>query len=105
MVYLGPLPVGSWLILLNCVIYGFTSRLDRAATLAASKEVYYMYGRLIMAATTLGGSAATGRLTERNIAPFFRPKVMSLRAAACLVVNSNDCRVTILCYTYCNGAF
>eukprot|EP00961_Rhodomonas_salina_P202005 2724629-Rhodomonas_salina.1 len=29
--YLGPLPVGSWYILLNCVIYGFTSRMDRLA--------------------------------------------------------------------------
>ena len=29
--YLGPLPVGSWYILLNCVIYGFTSRMDKVA--------------------------------------------------------------------------
>ena len=40
--YLGPLPVGSWLILFNCFIYGFTFRLDKAAVGAAGKEVYYM---------------------------------------------------------------
>ena len=28
---MGPLPIGSWFILLNCVIYGFTSRMDRVA--------------------------------------------------------------------------
>jgi len=38
----GPLPLGSWLILFNCFVYGFTFRLDRAAVNAASKEVYYM---------------------------------------------------------------
>jgi hypothetical protein len=32
--YLGPLPMGSWFILFNCVIYGFTSRLDKVTTLA-----------------------------------------------------------------------
>ena len=41
--YLGPLPVGSWLILFNCVIYGITFRLDKAAVQAAGTQLYYMY--------------------------------------------------------------
>ena len=34
-----------------------------------------MYGRLIMAATTLGGSGAAGGLNRGSLAPFARPKV------------------------------
>ena len=41
--YLGPLPVGSSLILFNCVIYGITFRLDKAAVQAAGTQLYYMY--------------------------------------------------------------
>lgn len=41
--YVGPLPLGSWLILFNCFIYGFTFRLDRSAVQAGGKSVYYMY--------------------------------------------------------------
>ena len=37
--YLGPLPVGSWIILFNCVIYGFTFRLDKAAVQAAGTKM------------------------------------------------------------------
>jgi len=40
--YVGPLPLGSWLILFNCFIYGFTFRLDRSAVQAGGKSVYYM---------------------------------------------------------------
>ncbi len=47
--YIGPLPLGSWFILLNCVIYGFTSRLDKLAIKSAGKTLYYAYGRLLMA--------------------------------------------------------
>ena len=56
---LGPLPIGSWYILLNCVIYGFTSRMDRVAIDASSKNVYYAYGRLMMAAAALASSSGT----------------------------------------------
>lgn len=59
------LPRGSWYILLNCVIYGFTSRLDKVAITSAGKTLYYAYGRLLMAATTLGGSLASGGMTTR----------------------------------------
>ncbi len=40
--FVGPLPLGSCLILFNCFIYGFTFRLDRTAVKAAGKELYYM---------------------------------------------------------------
>lgn len=82
--YLGPLPLGSWLILLNCVIYGVTSRLDRAATLAASKEVYYMYGRLIIAATTLSSSIGAHGAAKKSLAPFLQPKVAWLLTCVCV---------------------
>jgi hypothetical protein len=47
---IGPLPIGSWYILFNCVIYAFTSRMDKLAIKSAGKELYYAYGRLLMAA-------------------------------------------------------
>ncbi len=50
--------MGSWYILFNCVIYGFTSRMDKVAIASSSKTVYYAWGRLIMAGTALAGSAA-----------------------------------------------
>ena len=46
---LGPLPVGSWYILFNCLVYGFTSRLDKVAIAESSKTGYYAFGRIIMA--------------------------------------------------------
>lgn len=46
---LGPLPVGSWYILFNCLVYGFTSRLDKVAISESSKTGYYAFGRIIMA--------------------------------------------------------
>lgn len=78
------LPRGSWYILLNCVIYGFTSRLDKVAIKSAGKTLYYAYGRLLMAATTLGGSVASGGMTMREINKFKTPAVMSLIAAICV---------------------
>ena len=50
--------MGSWYLLFNCVIYGFTSRMDKVAIASSSKTVYYAWGRLIMAGTALAGSAA-----------------------------------------------
>jgi hypothetical protein len=68
---------------MNCVIYGFTSRLDRVATIAASKEIYYMYGRLIMATTTLASCAGTGKLTEESLISFTKPKVAVMLLCVC----------------------
>lgn len=81
--YWGPLPVGSWLILLNCVIYGFTFRLDKAAVKASSTTIYYMYGRLIMAATTFSGARAAGQMTQDSMSKFLRPKVAGLIGLIC----------------------
>lgn len=78
------LPRGSWYILLNCVIYGFTSRLDKVAIKSAGKTLYYAYGRLLMAATTLGGSIASGGMTAREFNKFKTPEVMSLICAICI---------------------
>lgn len=78
------LPRGSWYILLNCVIYGFTSRLDKVAIKSAGKTLYYAYGRLLMAATTLGGSVASGGMTRREISKFTTPQVMTLIGAICV---------------------
>lgn len=82
--YLGPLPVGSWYILLNCVIYGFTSRMDKVAIKSAGKTLYYAYGRLLMAASTLGGAFMSGALTWRELKKFCTPSVMSLLAGICV---------------------
>mmetsp|Transcript_2686 Transcript_2686/g.4306 ORF Transcript_2686/g.4306 Transcript_2686/m.4306 type:complete len:376 (-) Transcript_2686:741-1868(-) len=81
--YLGPLPLGSWYILLNCVIYGFTSRLDKVAIKSAGKTLYYAYGRLLMAGSTLGGSLASGGLTWRELKKFTNMRVMTLIMAIC----------------------
>ncbi|EKX32016.1 hypothetical protein GUITHDRAFT_121810 [Guillardia theta CCMP2712] len=81
---LGPLPLGSWFILINCVIYGFTSRLDKVAIKSAGKTLYYAYGRLLMASTTLGGSFMSGGLTFRELKKFMAPPVLLLIFAICL---------------------
>uniref|UniRef100_A0A7S0HY37 EamA domain-containing protein n=1 Tax=Hanusia phi TaxID=3032 RepID=A0A7S0HY37_9CRYP len=81
---LGPLPLGSWFILINCVIYGFTSRLDKVAIKSAGKTLYYAYGRLLMASTTLGGSFMSGGLTLRELKKFMAPPVLLLIFAICL---------------------
>jgi len=78
------LPRGSWYILLNCVIYGFTSRLDKVAIKSAGKTLYYAYGRLLMAGTTLGGSLASGGMTARELNKFKTPAVMTLILAICV---------------------
>mmetsp|Transcript_65935 Transcript_65935/g.162264 ORF Transcript_65935/g.162264 Transcript_65935/m.162264 type:complete len:386 (+) Transcript_65935:313-1470(+) len=81
--YLGPLPMGSAFILLNCVIYSFTSRLDKLAIKSAGKTLYYAYGRLLMASTTLGGSFMSGGLTQRELKKFMHPRVMVLVLSIC----------------------
>ena len=80
--YLGPLPVGSWYILLNCVIYGFTSRMDKVAIKSAGKTLYYAYGRVLMASTTLGGSLASGGMTSKEL----RKVLWSLSVCVCVCV-------------------
>jgi len=82
--YLGPLPVGSWYILLNCVIYSFTSRCDKLAIKNAGKTLYYAYGRLLMAATTLGGAFSTGGLNKEALMKFANPKVAGLILGVCV---------------------
>jgi uncharacterized membrane protein len=73
------------MILFNCVVYGVTCRLDQTAVRAANKEIYYMYGRLIVAASTLGGSGATGGLSAKALRPFAQPKVLGLLALICVL--------------------
>eukprot|EP00286_Rhodomonas_abbreviata_P026144 CAMPEP_0181297272 /NCGR_PEP_ID=MMETSP1101-20121128/5150_1 /TAXON_ID=46948 /ORGANISM="Rhodomonas abbreviata, Strain Caron Lab Isolate" /LENGTH=474 /DNA_ID=CAMNT_0023402195 /DNA_START=137 /DNA_END=1561 /DNA_ORIENTATION=- len=82
--YLGPLPLGSWYILLNCVIYGFTSRMDKVAIKSAGKTIYYAYGRLLMASSTLGGSVMSGALTIKELKKFTATPVVTLIGAICL---------------------
>jgi hypothetical protein len=41
------------------------------------------YGRMIVAATTLGGSAATGGVSRKALAPFAQPRVLGLLAGVC----------------------
>lgn len=51
------LPRGAALILLNCVLYAFTYRLDAAAiNVVASTPFYFACSRLLTAATCIGGS-------------------------------------------------
>jgi len=82
--YLGPLPLGSWFILLNCVIYGFTSRMDKVAIKSAGKTLYYAYGRILMASTTLGGSFMSGGMTMKELKKFMAPKVLLLLLSVCV---------------------
>jgi len=82
--YLGPLPVGSWYILLNCVIYAFTSRMDKLAIKSAGKTLYYAYGRLLMAATTLGGSFSAGGMNKKALSKFTEPKIAGLLMSVCV---------------------
>lgn len=49
------LPMGSKLILLNCVIYSFTSRLDKAAIRAAGKTVHLASGCFVTHPSLLAG--------------------------------------------------
>ncbi|KAJ1463083.1 hypothetical protein M885DRAFT_584046 [Pelagophyceae sp. CCMP2097] len=56
----GPLPLGAWLILFNCVVYAFTSRLDKLAIGAAGKALYFAYGRLLIALTCFAGARPSG---------------------------------------------
>jgi len=46
-------PMGAWMILGNCCVYAVTSRLDKAAVLAAGKTLYYAHsrGRNLVAST------------------------------------------------------
>jgi multidrug transporter EmrE-like cation transporter len=76
--YLGPLPLGSWFILGNCVIYGFTSRMDKVAIKAGGKVLYNGCNRLLMAATLLGSASTTGSLTSKSAAAFAKPDVAAL---------------------------
>lgn len=82
--YLGPLPMGSWYILLNCVIYGFTSRMDKVAIKSAGKTLYYAYGRVLMASTTLGGSLMSGGMTGKELRKFANPRVLMLLLSICI---------------------
>lgn len=67
--YIGPLPLASWMILGNCVIYGFSSRFDKMAITAGKaavgaangKTLYNAYNCMIQAVTCLGGSVASGK--------------------------------------------
>lgn len=81
--YLGPLPVGSWLILLNCVIYGFTFRLDKAAVLSGGVALYYCYGRGLMAVMSLLGTWDRRSSNASALAPFRKPRPALLLLAIC----------------------
>lgn len=78
----GGLAVGSWYILFNCVLYGFTSRMDKVAISSSSKTVYYAWGRLIMAGTALGGTAAAGGSLAR-LRKLVQPSVILLILLTC----------------------
>ena len=73
------LPAGAWMILFNCCVYAVTSRLDKAATLAAGKTLYYTYGRIIMAATCFAGA----RPSKASLAELGRPGTLGLVLATC----------------------
>jgi multidrug transporter EmrE-like cation transporter len=51
---------------------------------SAGKTLYYAYGRLLMASTTLGGSFMSGGLTKRELKKFSNPKVMLLILSICV---------------------
>lgn len=86
------LPKGAALIVLNCVLYAFTYRLDAAAIKMASTTFYFSCSRLLMAATCIGGSvalreggAAPGakRSAAEQFAPFLRPRVALVVLTVC----------------------
>ena len=51
---------------------------------STGKTLYYAYGRLLMAATTLGGSLASGGLTSKEFDKFKTKEVMTLIFAICV---------------------
>uniref|UniRef100_A0A7S4RR09 Uncharacterized protein n=1 Tax=Alexandrium monilatum TaxID=311494 RepID=A0A7S4RR09_9DINO len=90
----GPLrlPRGAWLIILNCVLYAFTYRLDARACNLATSTFYFACCRLLMAATCLGGSLLRRKgpgergVDLQRLAPFLRPQV-ALRVLAVVLVD------------------
>lgn len=74
------LPLGTWFILGNCVIYSVTSRLDKAAVLAAgSKTLYFTYSRVVMGSTAM----ASAKPSRRTLRKFFHPNVLVLLFSVC----------------------
>jgi len=74
------LPRGAGLIILNCVLYAFTYRLDAAACRVSGSGPYFACCRLLMAAACLGSSLAGigrsgGGLGASRFSPFLRPQV------------------------------
>ena len=65
-----------------------TSRLDKAATLAAGKTLYYAYGRVLMATTCFAGARPT-RASFRELArPRTAALILATRAAGRVNVTS-----------------
>ena len=65
-----------------------TSRLDKAATLAAGKTLYYAYGRVLMATTCFAGARPT-RASFRELArPRTAALILATRAAGRFNVTS-----------------
>ena len=74
------LPLGSWCIIANCAIYAVTSRLDKAAVVAAqSKALYFTYSRVVMGAT----ATASARPTLRTLRKFINPHALVLLLSVC----------------------
>lgn len=90
-------PKGAALICINCVLYSFTYRLDRAAICWASTPFYFACCRLLIAASCIGGLLARrlpGKAARHaaipahlrvSFAPFLRPRVAACVAAVCAI--------------------
>ena len=57
--FIGPLPTGAVIVLFNCVIWSFTTKLDENATRVAGGWTYLTYGKLMTGAWALLGDKLT----------------------------------------------
>mmetsp|Transcript_5238 Transcript_5238/g.12149 ORF Transcript_5238/g.12149 Transcript_5238/m.12149 type:complete len:123 (+) Transcript_5238:1066-1434(+) len=57
--------------------------MDRVAIASSSKEVYYSYGRLLMAGTALTSAFTSGGLQWAHVQKLFRPSCLVLLACIC----------------------
>eukprot|EP00443_Scrippsiella_acuminata_P030302 CAMPEP_0115340484 /NCGR_PEP_ID=MMETSP0270-20121206/91172_1 /TAXON_ID=71861 /ORGANISM="Scrippsiella trochoidea, Strain CCMP3099" /LENGTH=376 /DNA_ID=CAMNT_0002761943 /DNA_START=1 /DNA_END=1131 /DNA_ORIENTATION=+ len=91
------LPKGAALIILNCALYSFTYRFDRAAIGLSSTVFYFSCSRLLMAVTCILGSTAAGRSASAagveesgsgllaRLAPFLQPRVALIVLLVCVI--------------------
>jgi uncharacterized membrane protein len=88
--YMGPLPTGAVIVLFNCMIWSFTTKLDELATRVAGGWTYLTYGKLMTGAwaylgdklTSAKGAAEKDKKDDKEAKAagpiYLQPKVMAM---------------------------